>query len=95
MNKIIFLLFISLFLSSNSYFILPFYTEKIPDDTTEDNFILNLINSGLYSKIKIGSNSQELPVLINLISYVSYIINSTVNYNGPKYNSKESTSFIE
>ena len=95
MNKIIFLLFISLFLSSNSYFILPFYTEKIPDDTTEDNFILNLINSGLYSKIKIGSNSQELPVLINFISYVSYIINSTVNYNGPKYNSKESTSFIE
>ncbi len=95
MKIFIFFLFISLFFSSNSYFTMPFYTEKISDNTTEENFILNYMNTGLYSKIKIGSNSQELPVLINLISYESYIINSTVNYNGPKYNIKESSSYIE
>ena len=96
MKIIIFLfVFISSFLSSNSYFTIPFYTEKIPDNTTEEDFILNYMNTGLYSKIKIGSNSQELPVLINLISYTSYIINSTVNYNGPKYNSQDSKSLVE
>lgn len=89
--KILFIL--PLIISIYSQLTIPFYIEELPKETTHDNFIQNLMNTGLYIKIKIGSNSQELPLLINLISYFTYVINSTEEYNGPKYNIEGSTSY--
>ena len=54
--KILFIL--PLIISIYSQLTIPFYIEELPKETTHDNFIQNLMNTGLYIKIKIGSNSQ-------------------------------------
>ena len=92
----------SLFIILISFFIKQVFLVKylsIPfkrnlKDLTEDNIMEKLFNNDIYASIKVGSESQEIPLSFKMNSYPLYIISSDINIPGKKlYDYKKSTSF--
>ena len=71
------LLFLHIFkLFGSSEIVIPLYSRlsEIPKNQTSQEFIYSLTSNELYSKVKIGTPSQELDFLIDFENYNTFVI---------------------
>ena len=83
--------FIPIFNKKIKYIKIPFYIET--NNYTNDSLIESLINQKILTKIKIGSQKQNLILNIKLHQYFTLISNLESNITNEKFNNKKSKTF--
>ena len=70
------------------------FKKRIKSDLNEGNIMENLFINDLYTYIKIGTPSQEIPITVKLQNHPFYIISGKSNYTKYKtFNEKSSSSY--
>ncbi len=77
------------------YLKLPF-ERNLTSSLTPDNLMQNLFNNDIYTKIKIGSEKEEIPISFKMNSFPFYIISTDAKLSKNKmYHYEKSKTFIK
>ena len=90
-NFVLLISFIPIFNKKIKFIKIPFYIET--NNYTKDTLIESLINQKILTKIKIGSQKQNLILNIKLHQYFTLISNFESNITNEKFNNKKSKTF--